>query len=100
MNCPVHGNKLKEIKIKLPNPKKYGKYGLVSAFCCYECKRAYVDIKGIEEEKLGKTISGYTVVNINKCRDMPEMIYALNSKSYKSLPTTCKKINHFVKRGK
>lgn len=100
MNCPVHGNKLKEIKIKLPNPKKYGKYGLVSAFCCYECKKAYVDIKGIEEEKLGKTISGYTVVNINKCRDMPEMIYALNSKSYKSLPTTCKKINHFVKKGK
>lgn len=100
MNCPVHGNKLKEIKIKLPNPKKYGKYGLVSAFCCYECKKAYVDIKGIEEEKLGKTISGYTVVNINRCRDMPEMIYALNSKSYKSLPTTCKKINHFVKRGK
>lgn len=100
MNCPVHGNKLQEIKIRLPNSKKYGKYGLVSAFCCYECKKAYIDIKGIEEEELGKTISGYTVVNINNYRNMPGMIYTLNSKSYKSLPTTCKKINQFVKNGK
>lgn len=100
MNCQVHGNKLQEIKIKLPNQKKYGKYGLVSAFCCYECKNAYIDIKGIEEQELGKTISGYTVVNINKYRDMPGMIYALNNKSYKSLPTSCKKINQFVKNGK
>lgn len=92
MNCPVHGNKLQEIKIRLPNSKKYGKYGLVSAFCCYECKKAYIDIKGIEEEELGKTISGYTVVNINNYRNMPGMIYTLNSKSYKSLPTTCKKL--------
>ena len=49
MNCPVHGNKLQEIKFKLPNPKKYGKYGLVSRFVVMNVRRHMSILRGLKK---------------------------------------------------
>lgn len=100
MNCPADGNKLQEIKIKLPNSKKYGKYGLVSAYCCYECMKAYIDIKAIEDEDLGTAVSGYKIVNLNSRCSVPKVLHLIDHDNYKSLPFNCKRITEFVDDGK
>lgn len=93
MNCPKHGKKLREIKINLLN----GKYGLVSAYCCYDCMKAYIDIKGIDDENLGTTISGYEIVNLNSSCSIPNVLHLLDNDNYKSLPFNCKRITEFKK---
>ena len=95
MNCPKHGKKLREIKINLLN----GKYGLVSAYCCYDCMKAYIDIKGIDNEDLGTTISGYEIVNLNSSCSIPNVLHLLGNDYYKSLPFNCKRITEFEKDG-
>ena len=64
----------------------FGKYGVVGACRCEECKTIYIDASGPKSGYLGTLAKSYKLFNKHECYEIPKELYVLNHNHFKKLP--------------
>lgn len=63
----------------------FGKYGVVGACRCEQCRKVYIDVKGPKSGFLGTLPKNYKLTNQHKYYDLPKTLYVLNNNPFSKL---------------
>lgn len=70
----------------------FGKYGEVGACRCEQCRKVYIDVKGLKSGDLGTLTKNYKLSNQHKYIDLPKTLYVLNNNHFSKLLSKSKNL--------